>query len=119
MLATLPRVVAFARSLLRDHAAAEDVAHDCYCRILAKADVYDIPRRTKVPFCAITNACIDRTGRDRRHQSLDADPDTDGVPEPADFRVPTPATPRPAANSKTHSPPDSRNCRRPSARRSN
>ena len=92
VLATLPRAVAFARSLLRDHAAAEDVAHDCYCRILAKADVYDIPRDgTKILFRAITNACIDRTSRDRRHQSLDPDPDQDGVPEPADFRMPDPA----------------------------
>ena len=91
VLATLPRAVAFARSLLRDPAAAEDVAHDCYCRILAKADVYDIPADgTKILFRAITNACIDRTGRDRKHHTLDADPETDGVPEPADVRVPSP-----------------------------
>ena len=34
---TLPKAVAFARSLLRDLAAAEDVAHDCYCRLLRRS----------------------------------------------------------------------------------
>src|SRR5262245_30361949 len=41
---TLPRAVAYARSLLRDLPAAEDVAHDCYCRLLRRADIYDLPR---------------------------------------------------------------------------
>ena len=92
VLATLPRAVAFARSLLRDHSAADDVVQDCYCRLIAKADVYDIPRDgTKILFRAITNASIDRTARDRRHQSLDPDSECDGVPEPADVRMPTPA----------------------------
>lgn len=31
--ATLAGAVAFARSLLRDPAAAEDVVHDCFCRL--------------------------------------------------------------------------------------
>lgn len=92
VLATLPRAVAFARSLVRDHATADDVVQDCYCRLLAKADVYDVPRDgTKILFKAITNASIDRTARDRRHQSLDPDPESDGVPEPADVRIPDPA----------------------------
>ena len=92
VLATLPRAVAFARSLLRDRAAAEDVVHDCYCRILARADVYDIPRDgTKILFKAVTNACIDRTGRDRHERSFGDDPGRDGVAEPADPRVADPA----------------------------
>ncbi len=61
VLATLPRALAFAASLLKDLNAADDVVHDCYCRILEKAGVYDIPRDgTKILFKAITNACIDR-----------------------------------------------------------
>ena len=66
MLATLPRALAFATSLLRDRALAEDVVHDCYVRLLQKADTYDLPRDgTKLLFKAITNACIDRNYRDR------------------------------------------------------
>src|SRR5215203_5002824 len=58
--ATLAGAVAFARSLLRDPAAAEDVVHDCFCRLLRRADVYDLPRDgTRLLFRAITNACID------------------------------------------------------------
>ena len=52
-------------SLIRDHAAAEDVAHDCYCRLLRRADIYDLPRDgTKLLYRAITNACINRFQRD-------------------------------------------------------
>jgi RNA polymerase sigma factor (sigma-70 family) len=70
---TLPRAVAFARSLLRDHSSAEDVAHDCYCRLLRRADIYDLPRDgTKLLYRAITNACINRYQRERVFLSLDA-----------------------------------------------
>jgi RNA polymerase sigma-70 factor (ECF subfamily) len=70
-LATLPRAVAYAGSLLRDPASADDVVHDCYCRILRKADVYDIPRDgTRILYRAITNACIN-LARARRFVSLD------------------------------------------------
>ena len=44
VLSTAPDAVAYAVSLLRDRAAAEDVVQDCYCRLLQKADVYDLPR---------------------------------------------------------------------------
>lgn len=71
LLATLPRAVAYASSLLRDRGAAEDVVHDCYVRLLRKADTYDLPRDgTKLLFKAITNACIDRNGRGRVFSSL-------------------------------------------------
>ena len=60
VLSTLPRAVAYAAGLLRDRASAEDIVHDCYCRLLRKADVYDLPRDgTRLLFRAITNACID------------------------------------------------------------
>ena len=74
MLATLPRAVAFASSLLRDRAKAEDVVHDCYVRLLRKSGVYDLPRDgTKILFKAIANACVDRNHRDKNWQSLDAE----------------------------------------------
>jgi RNA polymerase sigma factor (sigma-70 family) len=72
VLATLPRALAFANSLLRDRARSEDVVHDCYVRLLQKADTYDLPADgTKLLYKAITNACIDINYRDRRLLSLE------------------------------------------------
>ena len=73
VLSTAPDAVAYAASLLRDRAAAEDVVQDCYCRLLQKADVYDLPRDgRKLLFESVTNACINRATRDRHVLSLDA-----------------------------------------------
>lgn len=75
---TLPKAVAYARTLLRDRSLAEDVAHDCYCRLLRRADIYDLPRDgTKLLYRSITNACINRYQRERTVLSLDA-PGPDG-----------------------------------------
>jgi RNA polymerase sigma-70 factor (ECF subfamily) len=64
--------VAYAASLLRDRAIAEDVVHDCYVRLLRKSETYDLPRDgTKLLFKAITNACVDRNYRDRTLLSLE------------------------------------------------
>jgi RNA polymerase sigma-70 factor, ECF subfamily len=72
LLATLPRALAYATSLLRDRAGAEDVVHDCYVRLLQKASTYDLPNDgTKILFKAITNACVDRNYRDRTLLSLE------------------------------------------------
>lgn len=62
---TAPRAVAYARSLLRNSTDADDLVQDCYCRLLAKADVYDLPRDgLKLLLTAITNAAINlRTRR--------------------------------------------------------
>ena len=69
---TLPHALAYATSLLRDRDAAEDAVHDCYCRILRKADAYDLPRDgMKILIRSVTNACIDRAGRRRVLASLD------------------------------------------------
>ena len=66
MLSTLPRALGYASSLLRDRTLADDVVHDCYLRLLQKADVYDLLRDgTKLLYKAITNACIDRNHRER------------------------------------------------------
>ena len=71
---TLAGAVAYARSLLRDPATAEDVVHDCVCRLLRRADVYDLPNDgTKLLYRAITNACINDTQRARPVGSLDRD----------------------------------------------
>ena len=73
ILATAPAAVAYAASLLRDRAAAEDVVQDCYCRLLQKANVYDLPRDgRKLLFESVTNACINRATRARLVLSLDA-----------------------------------------------
>src|SRR5262245_9280357 len=66
ILATAPRAVAYAASLLRDAVLAEDVVQDCYCRLLQKAGEYDLPRDgAKLLFRAVTNACINHTTRRR------------------------------------------------------
>jgi RNA polymerase sigma-70 factor (ECF subfamily) len=72
VLSTFSRACAYAGSLLRDRALAGDVVHDCYIRLLRKADVYDLTRDgTKLLFKAITNACVDRNRRRRSELSLD------------------------------------------------
>lgn len=72
VLATSPDAVAYAASLVRDWTAAEDVVHDCYCRLLARSDVYDLPRDgRKLLFKAVTNACINACRRRVRVCSLD------------------------------------------------
>ncbi len=72
VLSTLSRALGYAGSLLRDRALAEDVVHDCYLRLLQKAEVYDLVRDgTKLLYKAITNACIDRNQRERMMLSLD------------------------------------------------
>ena len=62
---SLPRGLAYARSLLPDRHVAEDVVHDCFCRLLAKRDVYDLPKDGfKLLLRSITNACIDLGRKD-------------------------------------------------------
>jgi RNA polymerase sigma-70 factor (ECF subfamily) len=72
VLATAPRAVAYAASLLRDRTRAEDIVQDCYCRLLQKANRYDLPHSgLKLLFKAITRACINVTRSERRVVSLD------------------------------------------------
>lgn len=80
MRATWPRAVVFARSLLRDRLAAEDVVQECYCNLLRKADAYDLPRDgVRLLMRAIRNACVNKNTRDPRLRSLSAMED-DGPP---------------------------------------
>jgi RNA polymerase sigma-70 factor (ECF subfamily) len=72
ILSTLPHALAYAASLVRNQDQAEDVVHDCYCRLLQRATVYDLPRDgQKILLRAITNAAIDLQGRQRVLRSLD------------------------------------------------
>lgn len=83
MLATLPRALAFAASLLRDRGLAEDVVHDCYVRLLQKP--YDLPRHgTKILFKSIANACVDRNYRGRALLSLELEHGTSADARAAD-----------------------------------
>jgi RNA polymerase sigma-70 factor (ECF subfamily) len=86
--ATLARAVAYARSLVRDLPTAEDVVHDCYYRLLSKADQYDLPRDgTRLLFRSITNAAINRTTREKSWLPLGPG---DGEFEAADGKAPEP-----------------------------
>ena len=71
VLATAPRAVAYAISLLRDRHEAEDVVQECYCRLLARAAIYDLPRDgLKLLLTAVSNACINRKTRKKHAVSL-------------------------------------------------
>lgn len=72
VLETAPAAIAYASSLLRDRSMAEDIVQDCFCRLLQKAGVYDLPRDgRKLLFQAVTNACLNHNSRSRMHLSLD------------------------------------------------
>lgn len=85
VLETAPRATAYARSLLRDADAADDVVQDCYCRLLAKAGVYDLPRDgLKLLLTAVTNACINRTTRRKPTYRLAGGGDDSPADDPPD-----------------------------------
>jgi RNA polymerase sigma-70 factor (ECF subfamily) len=72
VVATLPRVVAYAASLLNDRSLADDMVHDCVCRLLRKADVYNLKvDGPRLLFRAVTHACFNQNSRERPHLSLD------------------------------------------------
>jgi RNA polymerase sigma-70 factor (ECF subfamily) len=72
VLATAPEATAYAVSLLHDRNVAEEIVQDCYCRLLQKADVYDLRRDgRRLLFRSVTNACISYTTRARPAASLD------------------------------------------------
>lgn len=52
---------------------AEDIVQECYRRLLARADRYDLPRDgSKLLFKSITNACLNHVQRERPVASIDA-----------------------------------------------
>ncbi|MBX3437787.1 MAG: RNA polymerase sigma factor [Planctomycetaceae bacterium] len=85
---TCPAALAYAISLVHDVGTAEDLVHDCYGRLLEKADQYDLLQDGRpLLFKAITNACINWTRRKSPVVGLDrvAPPATrrDSAPEHA------------------------------------
>jgi RNA polymerase sigma factor (sigma-70 family) len=57
----LPKAVLFARSLVRDVHAAEDIVHDCVCKLLIRQEHYDLVNDGfKLLLRSISNASIDR-----------------------------------------------------------
>lgn len=71
---TASRALAYAITLVRNEAVAEDLVQDCYQRLLARADHYNLPEDgEKLLFRSITNACINWTQRERPLMRLDAD----------------------------------------------
>lgn len=88
--ATAPRAVAYARSLLANSHDAEEIVQDCYGRLLAKAEVYDLPRDgLKLLLTAISNACMNARSRRKHWLSLSRGPD-EVADDPADDASPTP-----------------------------
>jgi RNA polymerase sigma-70 factor, ECF subfamily len=68
---TLPRALGYAISLVSNRSDAEDLVHDCYVRLLAKSDVYDLPNDgVKLLFRSITHACINWQQRRRPEMNL-------------------------------------------------
>src|SRR6266700_301414 len=72
--AAWPRAVVYARSMLRDRSVAEDVVQDCFCSLLHKADVYDLPRDgVRLLMTSISHACQKKNTRERPLLSLSGD----------------------------------------------
>lgn len=90
--AVAPRAVAYARSLLPDKHRAEDVVQDCFGRLLARADAYDLPADgTKLLFASVTNACVNETTRRKPVLRLvRGGDDGDAAEDPPDRRAPAP-----------------------------
>jgi RNA polymerase sigma-70 factor (ECF subfamily) len=80
VLATASAVLAYAVTLVRDRDVAEELVQDCYCRLLKKADVYDLARDgRRLLFRSVTNACINHATRARPAASLDGTGAADGL----------------------------------------
>jgi RNA polymerase sigma factor (sigma-70 family) len=91
--ATAPRAVAYARSLLRNPHDAEEIVQDCYGRLLAKADVYDLPRDgVKLLLTAVSNACLNLKSRRRNvFRLVRSEDDEDAIDDPPDCKATSPA----------------------------
>jgi RNA polymerase sigma-70 factor (ECF subfamily) len=72
----LPKAVLFARSLVRDVHAAEDVVHDCVCKLLSRTEHYDLVNDGfKLLLRSISNAAIDRIRKLEPWSLDDSSPD--------------------------------------------
>lgn len=94
-----PRAIAYARSLVRDPARADDIVQECLYRLLRKAADYDLERDgTKLLFKAISNLCINQATREKALVSLDTANDPDDGP----LQVPDRAALRPEEIAQSH-----------------
>lgn len=88
---TVQAALAYARTLVANADDAEDIVHDCYRRLLARAIHYDLPRDgTRLLYKAITNASINWSQRRKPAVSLDQFSPHAGATLPVDDRVPAP-----------------------------
>jgi len=61
---TIQPALAYAISLVRNRHDAEDIVQECYRRLLARSDYYNLPRDgQKLLYKSITNACINLVQR--------------------------------------------------------
>ena len=91
VLNTLPRAVRYAQSLLGPSADADDLVHDCYCRLLERSARYDLVHEgTKLLYRSITNACIDRSRKSLKTISLHQEDDEGRFGDVVDEVMPSP-----------------------------
>lgn len=71
---TLPRALAFARSLVRDPHVAEDLVQECYGKLWRHRERYDLIRDGwKILLRSLTHAGIDRSRRERRLTAVESE----------------------------------------------
>ena len=69
-----PRAVAYAMTLVRDSAVAEDEVQEAFVSLLRHRDRYDLARDgKKLLYTAVTNRCRNVIARRRGHESLGDD----------------------------------------------
>jgi len=91
---SIASAIAYASSLMGDRGQGEDLVQDCICRLLARADHYDLSKDgRKLLFRSITNACMNHRSRGKRWVSLDQKGRfaSDGKWEMEDASAPTPS----------------------------
>lgn len=84
IVAAAPRALAFALTMVRQRAQAEDLVQDCFGRLLAKADEYDLlADGDKLLFKSVSNACLNFLQRRPPEVTLEyvEPPGTDENPE--------------------------------------
>ncbi len=86
--AVLPKAVVYARSLIRDTHTAEDIVHDCICRLLDRKNHYDLVNDGfKLLLRSISNAAIDRVRRTEPWSLDSMESDSNGSIEQVDRRA--------------------------------
>jgi len=93
-----PKAVNYARTLIGDRDAAQDIVQESFCSLLRHRERYDLRRDgDKLLFTAVTNRCRNWVRRRRRQVSLESGPDSLEALGLADRRLEDPLA-RAAAN---------------------